>query len=513
MESAINKVLGLLFSILSLSAFSQNSFQKILYPDSCGFFGITAKPDTSYLVGCQTLNAFKIIKVDKFGSIQSASECNDTLPLYMQLMLALSDGSTLLIGRLGDAGLVIKLNNQDQVEWSRTLEIGFTTGDSWFFYDAAEDTSGIIYLLLSRGSLCGLLGIDPQGDLLWSRYSQQYYFTALAGSEQGGCYLAGVLASNTGFLWKINANGDSTRYSSFQLLEPQSMLRDILELPNHHLMLLFQEHMIDEPSDYILASLNLDWEIVWARKYSCYSGFYDVNTLLQTSENQVAVLGCIYNADTASYTFPGFKIFQSRHDTSGQLFSCHRYYGGRSRSGLSQAVVCPDQGMLISGYICDSASFPYFPYLVKTDELGLNGCYTDTINLTCSDYPLVAGNQYNPLLTFNDSLNPLSLTLNSMIQTPFTTLCYTGIETGEDNPDVDIFPNPASGILKLLWEKSAGLDLSIEIFNISGQLIKQVRANPLQDALAIDVSSLTPGCYCIRLVFGQKVSYRKFIKN
>ena len=63
---------------------------------------------------------------------------------------------------------------------------------------------------------------------------------------------------------------------------------------------------------------------------------------------------------------------------------------------------------------------------------------------------------------------------------------------------IDIFPNPASGIVNLSNPEGVSLD-RIAIYDITGRLVQEVNPSQTGEALAIDINALTDGLYMVVL--------------
>jgi hypothetical protein len=102
--------------------------------------------------------------------------------------------------------------------------------------------------------------------------------------------------------------------------------------------------------------------------------------------------------------------------------------------------------------------------------------------------------------TFSDNLDAQSIT------TYITNKVTTGIKTTM-NPEIQIFPNPASGYLQL---SSIENIRSLEVFNLLGQQFITVN-NP--ESSILDISKLTSGIYLIKIrQIGSEKCFR-FIKE
>lgn len=85
---------------------------------------------------------------------------------------------------------------------------------------------------------------------------------------------------------------------------------------------------------------------------------------------------------------------------------------------------------------------------------------------------------------------------------------FVGIENpAVENSAFNIFPNPGSGIFTVSI-KNPGENSNIEIYNVQGQLIRQISANDSKSDLMLDLSNQSKGIYFVRMT-GKSVSEMK----
>jgi len=122
--------------------------------------------------------------------------------------------------------------------------------------------------------------------------------------------------------------------------------------------------------------------------------------------------------------------------------------------------------------------------------------YTDTI----TDTTIVNFSNYTFLIT--DGMLDTTVAIG---------WCNTTGISEIDQEEINIFPNPASDILYIGFDKP-GNNRSIAIFNLTGALVKE--AVPEQaPVVSIDISGFSAGIYFIRVFDGRKMLTGKFIKN
>ena len=89
----------------------------------------------------------------------------------------------------------------------------------------------------------------------------------------------------------------------------------------------------------------------------------------------------------------------------------------------------------------------------------------------------------------------------------FTTKNYVGLSDIGKNELITIYPNPTTGIFTI---QGKGIQ-SIQITNISGQIVKQLTIN--NEQFTIDLSNYSKGIYFINIQFDNKKISKKIIVN
>ena len=96
---------------------------------------------------------------------------------------------------------------------------------------------------------------------------------------------------------------------------------------------------------------------------------------------------------------------------------------------------------------------------------------------------------------------------------PFDTT-LTGIighATINGNSNIEIFPNPASDKLILMWNNNANENANVSIYDITGQLLYSDKIN--SSSMDIDIHNLPNGLYILTLKDSKAVMEKKFIKE
>jgi hypothetical protein len=78
--------------------------------------------------------------------------------------------------------------------------------------------------------------------------------------------------------------------------------------------------------------------------------------------------------------------------------------------------------------------------------------------------------------------------------------------------DAVVFPNPATNVIHLMWNRAIGGNLDVNIYHSSGALVKSARFPAVDlssDRISMDVSDLSSGFYQISMRSGNSVRFSK----
>ena len=111
--------------------------------------------------------------------------------------------------------------------------------------------------------------------------------------------------------------------------------------------------------------------------------------------------------------------------------------------------------------------------------------------------------QYYRRMLFASSDNPDN-TLHPKLE-----VCFITEENGNNDFEINIFPNPTTNYFTIDLSSADERVISIDIFNSSGQFIE--RKSNIQPPMEIDVSKYVKGLYFVRIHFNDFVSTKKLI--
>lgn len=87
----------------------------------------------------------------------------------------------------------------------------------------------------------------------------------------------------------------------------------------------------------------------------------------------------------------------------------------------------------------------------------------------------------------------------------------TNVDQVESAGQVNLFPNPATGMVKLSWSPELTRPGSIYIYNTTGQLIKVIHPEHDENFIELNVSALASGVYVFALQFDDGMTHIKLI--
>jgi hypothetical protein len=150
--------------------------------------------------------------------------------------------------------------------------------------------------------------------------------------------------------------------------------------------------------------------------------------------------------------------------------------------------------------------FKYDSTGTRDQSFGINGIF--------SEYSQINGSYINACSDKNDKLVIIGTYSDPVtnVQNSFLTryeLIYTGIEENNNDPQVLIYPNPASDIITIEFGTSLE-NTDIVLSDIQGRIIKSLKRSNFKES--IDVSSLENGIYLLRIESASGFSVEKIIK-
>ena len=192
------------------------------------------------------------------------------------------------------------------------------------------------------------------------------------------------------------------------------------------------------------------------------------------------------------------------------------YYGNPNT-----VIQTSDGGYLVAGSAAavSGPGFNFYSYIIKTDSLGLSGCYEDTLvgvtYTTMSVTPVTMNyttdtvSIYTMLTTAGDTMLGTCSEYDACILlgvAPTVTVKNT-------NSPLLVYPNPASTVLSIqppTLKNNNEVVKSISLYDMQGRLVLQSTA-VYQYPLQLNVAGLTPGIYAVKVICTATSYYAKVV--
>lgn len=231
-------------------------------------------------------------------------------------------------------------------------------------------------------------------------------------------------------------------------------------------------------------------------------------------QNQLHLLGCIVKPANIG------NGIQKWNDTvwtevGAGLQDFTNSYGSPGTVSLDGVV--HNNELYVAGSFGNAGFAPGYS-LSKWD--GLKWCGLATTGLL--NNKALAINFYNDTLYLGISQDTLNgVFVNRVIKyiagnyTDTCSINYTGITNLSIENEIILYPNPSSNQITLEFELNETKNVSLEIKNVLGQMIKTIPNNTFikgKNKIEIEVNELSNGVYFIQLQNGNKKSSQKFLK-
>ena len=88
-----------------------------------------------------------------------------------------------------------------------------------------------------------------------------------------------------------------------------------------------------------------------------------------------------------------------------------------------------------------------------------------------------------------------------------------GVVNSSDFNNVAIYPNPSTGIYTITFDKTTGQNLTIEVMDITGKMLKTIQVNSNTGLTQLNLQDLPDGVYIARISSNNGVVIKKLIKE
>ncbi len=356
MQFKVISVMLILTALLSVnivfaaSQAPQLEWSKTYYGDtgraiqtSDGGYAIAGK-NASYLQYGAAMRAPTMIKTDAMGTVQWNKTFEFTGLEAVSSIIQTKDGGYVLSGSnvtahsvldITYSGWVIKIDQQGNVEWSKTIELPLTSCN----IIQASDESYVLTGQLSstvNGIEAALAKLDKNGNMLWSKTfsaSFKVLATALVEADDGSYVIAGAWDSE-GWLMKTDSDGNILWNQTYSLDGAGNYF--------------FSDLVQSSDGGYVLAGGRMDkaclvktdslGNMEWKSIYSA-EGALGFRSVAQTSGGYIAVTSNDKQAWIVKADASGNMVYDAKYGDVGENIG----------SFASSVVATDDGGFAVSG--------------------------------------------------------------------------------------------------------------------------------------------------------------------
>ncbi len=231
---------------------------------------------------------------------------------------------------------------------------------------------------------------------------------------------------------------------------------------------------------------------------------------------QTADLGFIAIGTTQSFGGGNSYIYLLKTDAT-LVLNWSKYIGGLSLNEGNSVLQAGDGGFILAGSTQSFGQGGWDIYLIKTDGNGYSGCFGFPASTIATDASSL-NTHPNPLISFGCYAKYDSTIINHGGKDSTICFMWEGInELSKNDPQINIFPNPASLETNIVISTS-NMDnnsLILKVFNVLGKEIAiNYRINKVSSDISsfvIETKNLCQGVYFLRTLIGDKIYNNKII--
>ncbi len=489
-------------------------YQQEYVAETNGVIGRTSDPAGNSLY-CISLNpGFGLLRENGYAQPVSYAIVTPADNLYLSVMKPLHDGGALLMGQVDGKALVIRLDEHDSLLWAKRILDDLPFSNVSYTDLLVEDDSGNLYL---GGYHVGadksfIHKWSPAGTLLWARSLQQAdeRILRIRLFNDGYLYLAGQDA-NAGRIWIMDTLGEIVSSFRMQVFPETSM--PVLDLfqPDDEVKVLLLQSGTQTVFDLVLARFDQAWLTDWAFRYTSKAGFRSVDAVFLANEKYCVAANAV-NPDFPQDPYPPYHALLAEVEWNGSFVKAMRFHGDHKFAGMSGHDRIPGQGHILYGLANETGTFPFRPWVSRTDDALLSGCFEDSVQLHPQAVNLWVVPEMASFITPADTLQPVDISLLPGTPPPHLSLCYSGLNEVHASQLPTLFPNPVSGYLYFsVFPAMQGM-MRYEIRDISGRIVRSDYINAFRSMEGVSVGDLQSGCYLLIVYFQGGVASGKFIK-
>lgn len=505
--------LVLFLNLLEFQAYSQNAFQKLYYTG--GGFGYSLKLTSDHgfvmagvagTVGGQT--KISVVKTDSLGNIQWGNSYDGNDTDIAEFIGQTSDGGYFVVGStksgtsLGHDFFLMRIDSLGNLMWAKTY--GGSANDQAYFGEHIQN-NGFIIGGYTESYGAGLQDVyiirtDEMGDTLWTRtYGTIHYENSLSMAKTpdsafviSGSHKSGNLRDL--LLVKINLNGD--------IIWSKLIKTGYNESGD-------EIHLTSDTGFIVTGSVSgghirlMKVDSIGSPQWAKYYGSEDkwANSVKQTYD-----LGYIMTGVAVDSVVGFTEALLIKTDNIGNVLWSQKY-GKQGYDHGIDVIQTPDSGYAFTGIFTPYPSNFNNMGLIKTDSLGISGCFEYSFGI----------NSFSPTLTDSNIVLPVStgaivayLPLNMTSPNSVTTYCASvGFESVISEPILTVSPIPANNYLTINLFNTIPNGY-LEIVNPIGNILLRENISD-KSRIEINVHNVTQGIYVLRLFDGVRFLYRRIL--
>jgi hypothetical protein len=483
----------------------QVTFQELVYIK--GWDDVRQTADTGYAILGKGINYTTTIlyKLNGNGDSVWAKEYDVLNPGAVRQT---SDGGYVIVGGSDDVFL-IKTNAIGDTVWTKAYgnnaqdagtDVQQTIDGGYIIAGYTED--------VSSDTNAYVIKTNSAGDTLWTRIIGGIAGDAANSLQQtadGGYIITGYTRSfgaggNDLLLIKLDTNGiiQWTKTYGGPGDDAGESVRQVID--GGYIVTGYTKSFGTGYKDTYLIRTNATGNVLWAKTFG-YSFSDDIGYSVDTTSNDGFIVTGIVGASLSLINL----------NSSGDTLWT-RGFGPIGLSTGKTVLQTTDGGFIAAGVLDNGGATPPNPraYIVKTDSSGNGGCNENSIAPVAGSALSLASAQ-TMQMTFGGMVSSMSPVSGNALSF-HNTLCssVTGINEKASKVQINVFPNPSSGIFLLNIPGQQNVEISITVIDIMGRQIldkKVLKENELQ----IDLSNFPEGVYILKIVEGKESSFNKVI--
>lgn len=375
---------------------------------------------------------------------------------------------------------------------------------------------------ISTNTFSLLIKYNPSGDTIWTRYfndQNRGRLDKIFIDNANNIYGVGVCSPIPGksLIIKYASNGNLLWNQSFTLdIQRANIGWGIYADQNSNVYTIGTQVRPQSEIDTYLLKLKPNGDTAWSRTYPRFGqgNFSLWGPVIHTDDNSIYYTGS-YRESTPA----GYDIKTLRYDSAGTLNWVQTFNGDPTKLDLPKKIKLDQSGNI---YVCGHANYN----ATGDDLICLKYLPTGVLQWTITYLGIVSNGADDGVDFTFDSNNSIYITGSSRKSISSNddaiTLKYDQI-IGINSSDEELpssfklfsnYPNPFNGTTIISYSIPLKSYIKIELYNISGQLIKKIvdRSHEVgYYSIALNTENLSSGIYFYKLEAGDFVQTRKMV--